>query len=143
MMKVPGTPPIPNFARKSDGAIEIRGFVSFFGRDNCIPLLGVGRRIDHLSDDKIRMLLLKILKRPSPQCRPGGLLVTENCCLDLLHSVHFVHAGDLAQAGDDLLQVFEIGDVEDDLHARLAVGGVGRDVADIALCIADNAGDVL
>src|SRR6202051_3561762 len=53
-----------------------------------------------------------------------------------------MHAGDLAQAGHDLFEVFEVGDVEDDLDAGLAVGGVGADVADVALGIADDAGDI-
>src|SRR5712671_3978693 len=54
-----------------------------------------------------------------------------------------MHAWDLPQAGHDLFQVFEVGDVENDLHAGLAVGGVRPDVADVALRVADDAGDTL
>src|SRR6266851_686270 len=53
-----------------------------------------------------------------------------------------MHAGNFAQAGHNLFQVFEIGDVEDDLDAGLAVGGMGPDVADVALRVADDTCDI-
>src|SRR5947209_585797 len=37
--------------------------------------------------------------------------------------------------------MLEVGDVEYDLHAGLAVFGAGADVADVALGVADHAGD--
>src|ERR1700678_1304419 len=56
---------------------------------------------------------------------------------DLLQPLHFVDAGDFAQAGHDLFQVFEVGDIEDDFHAGLAVFGASANVADIALSISN------
>ena len=52
-----------------------------------------------------------------------------------------MHAWDFPQAGHDLFQMFKVGDVENDLHAGLAVGGMRPDVADVALRVADDAGD--
>ena len=51
--------------------------------------------------------------------------------------------GDFPKAGHDLFEMFEVGDIEDDLHAGLAVFCVGTDVADVALCVANDAGDIL
>src|SRR6267154_198476 len=59
-----------------------------------------------------------------------------------MQPLHFVHAGDLQQAGHNLFEVFEVRYVKDYLHAGLTVGSVGSDVADVALGVADNAGDV-
>src|ERR1700722_4368154 len=61
---------------------------------------------------------------------------------DLLQPLHFMDAGNFPQAGHDLFEVFEVGDIEDYLYAGLAVGGFCADVADVALGVADNAGDI-
>src|SRR5258708_5486529 len=52
-----------------------------------------------------------------------------------------MHARDFAQAHNDLLQVFEVGDVEHDLDTGLAIRGMSGDVADVALGVADDASD--
>src|ERR1700728_3435599 len=61
---------------------------------------------------------------------------------DFLQPLYLVDAGDFAQARHDLFEVFEVGDVENDLDAGLAIGSVCADVADVALRVADDAGDV-
>jgi hypothetical protein len=62
--------------------------------------------------------------------------------LNLLQPLNFMHAGGFPKAGHDLFEMFEVGDVEDDLDAGLTVFGVRANVADVALGIADDAGDV-
>ncbi len=54
-----------------------------------------------------------------------------------------MHSGDLADALDDLFQVFEVGDVEDDVDIGLSVGCAGFDVADIRFAVADDSSDLL
>src|ERR1700691_1330105 len=54
-----------------------------------------------------------------------------------------MHTGNLPQPGHDLFEVFEVRDVEDDLHAGLAVFGTRSDVAYITLSVANNAGNAL
>src|SRR5579859_591102 len=63
--------------------------------------------------------------------------------LNFLQALHFVHAGDLSQAGDDGLEVLQVRNIQHDFHAGLAVRGVGGDVFDVALGVANHAGDVL
>src|ERR1700688_3640688 len=63
--------------------------------------------------------------------------------LDFLQSLYFVHPGDLAQAGDDLLEVLQVGDVEDDFGASLAVGSLGGDVANVAFGVSDHSRNAL
>src|SRR6202021_3349962 len=62
---------------------------------------------------------------------------------DFLQTLYFMGAGNFSQAGDDLFEMFEVGDVEHDFHAGLAVGGAGGDVADVAFGVADHAGNTL
>src|SRR6202161_2007488 len=52
-------------------------------------------------------------------------------------------AGNFSQSGDDLFEMFEVGDIEHDFHAGLAVGGASGDVADVAFGVADHAGNTL
>src|SRR5271166_2227713 len=90
-------------------------------------------------------------RRPNPQIskNPRSRYLRDTATdplttlLNFLQPLHFVDAGNFAQASHDLFQVFEVGDIEDDFNAGLAVGGVGSDVADVALGVADDAGDVL
>src|ERR1700730_13006107 len=49
-----------------------------------------------------------------------------------------MHAGNLPQTGHDLFQMFEVGDVEDDFHAGLAVGSMRPNISYIALSITNN-----
>src|SRR5579871_1783030 len=63
--------------------------------------------------------------------------------LDFLQALDLMNSRDFAQAGDDGLQVLQVGDVEDDFHAGLAVGGMSGDVADVAFGVADHASDAL
>ena len=63
--------------------------------------------------------------------------------LELLHSLHIAHAGDLAHAAHDSLQVLEVGDVGDDFHRGMVFGGLGFDVADVGVGVADDGGDLL
>src|ERR1700693_2554377 len=53
-----------------------------------------------------------------------------------------MHAGNLADAVDDFLQVFQVGDFEDYVHAGLAILAAGFDVADVGVGIADKGGDL-
>src|SRR5579871_824644 len=53
-----------------------------------------------------------------------------------------MHAGYLLQSQHNGFKVLEVGDVENDLDAGLAVGGVRADIADVALGVADDTGDV-
>src|SRR6202140_4728316 len=63
--------------------------------------------------------------------------------LDFLQSLYFVHPGDLAQARDDLLEVLQVGNVEDDFNTSLAVGSLRGDVADVAFGVPDHSGNAL
>ena len=63
--------------------------------------------------------------------------------LDLLQSLHVIDAGYLAHSGDDGLEMFEVGDIEDDVDIGATVLGAGLDVADIGLGVADHGGDLL
>src|SRR5579863_6423536 len=62
---------------------------------------------------------------------------------DFLQPLNFVYSGNFAQTIDDLLQMFQVGDVEHDLNAGLAVGGMRGDVFYVALGVADHSGNVL
>src|SRR5215469_398028 len=62
---------------------------------------------------------------------------------DLLQPLHFVHARDLPQTDDDLLEMFQVRNIEDNLNARLAIRRVRRDVPDIALGVSNHTGDAL
>src|SRR5271165_3837035 len=66
-----------------------------------------------------------------------------NSRLNLLQSLHVMHAGNLSYAVDDLLQVFEVGDVEDYIDAGLAVLAAGFHAADVGFGVADDSGDLL
>jgi hypothetical protein len=57
--------------------------------------------------------------------------------------LHIVHAGDLAQTGNDAFQVFEIFNIDDDVDIGLAVGSASFDIADVGAVIADNGCDLL
>src|SRR6202522_1835956 len=73
----------------------------------------------------------------------GGLTGYLQLPSDIVQPLYFVDAGNFSQAGDDLFEMFEVGDVEHDFHAGLAVGGAGGDVADVAFGVADHAGNTL
>ena len=62
--------------------------------------------------------------------------------LDLLQSLHVMHAGDLADAVHDFLEVFQVGDFQDYVYAGLAVLAAGFDVADVGVGVADHGGDL-
>src|SRR5579864_8379218 len=70
-------------------------------------------------------------------------ITTDRERLNFLQSLHFVDTGDLSQAGDDGLEVLQVRNIQHDLHAGLAVRGVGGNVFNVALGVADHAGDVL
>ena len=57
--------------------------------------------------------------------------------LDLLQSLHVMHAGDLADTVHDFLEVFQIGDFEDHVYAGLAVLAASFYVADVGVGVAD------
>src|ERR1700690_1990568 len=63
--------------------------------------------------------------------------------LDLLQSLHVVHAGNLPHTVDDLLQMFQVGDVEHHVDAGLAVVAAGFHAADVGFGIADHGRDLL
>src|SRR5579863_857263 len=52
-----------------------------------------------------------------------------------------MYSGDFSQPGDDLLEMLQVGDVEHNFHAGLAVGGAGGNVADIAFGVSNHAGN--
>src|SRR5215467_11080796 len=62
---------------------------------------------------------------------------------DLLQPLHVVHAGNLAHAGDDRLQVFQVGDFQHHVDACLPVSGAGFDVPDIGVIVTDHGRDLL
>ena len=53
-----------------------------------------------------------------------------------------MYARNLADALDDLLEMFQVGDVEDDVDVGLSVGRAGFDIPDIRLAVADNCCDL-
>src|SRR3954469_20216904 len=65
----------------------------------------------------------------------------EQLLLDFLQSLHFVDPGNFSQARNNRFEMAQIGDVENDFNARLAVGSLGSDVTNVALGVADHAGD--
>src|SRR6266481_5769110 len=71
------------------------------------------------------------------------LVVADDRPLDLLQSLHIVYAGNLADAVNDVLQVLQVGDIEDDIDVRLAIAGAGFDVADVGFSIANHGRDLL
>src|SRR5438270_5652802 len=73
----------------------------------------------------------------------NGELRTENEELNLLQSLHIVNAGNLAHAGDDRLQMLQVGDVEHDVDVGLAVAGARFDISDICFGITDHGSDLL
>src|SRR5258708_26518652 len=70
-------------------------------------------------------------------------LTTCHCSSDFLQSLHFVDARNFSQAGDDLLEMLQICDVEDYLDTGLAVGRMSGDVLDVALSVADHSRNAL
>src|SRR5215467_452569 len=62
--------------------------------------------------------------------------------LYFLQSLHFVHSGDFPQADDDLLEVLQVGNIQNNFDAGLTVCRMCGDVADVALGVPDHAGDV-
>src|SRR6185437_8566543 len=54
-----------------------------------------------------------------------------------------MHAGDFSQAGDDLLQVLEVFNVNYHVNVGLAVGGADFDVAYVGVVVADDGGHLL
>ena len=53
-----------------------------------------------------------------------------------------MHAGDLPHSINDLLQVFQVSDVEDDVNAGLGVLATGFHAADVGFGVADDGGDL-
>src|SRR6266478_7526107 len=62
--------------------------------------------------------------------------------LDFLQSLHVVNAWDLPNTVHDFLEVFEVGDFEDYVHAGLAVLAARFYVADVGVGVADEGGDL-
>src|SRR5271155_1442692 len=63
--------------------------------------------------------------------------------LHLLDALHIAHAGYLAHAADNALQVFNVGNVHDNIDGGVSFGGVGFDVADVGVGVTDNGSDLL
>src|SRR5208283_3293318 len=61
----------------------------------------------------------------------------------LLHSLHFTHAGDLAHANEDAIQVLQVGNVGDDVHRGALVGRLGFHVANVGVGVTDDGSDLL
>ncbi len=62
--------------------------------------------------------------------------------LDLLQSLHVMHPRDLPHSVHDFLEVFQVGDFEDYVHAGLAVLAARFYVADVGVGVADEGGDL-
>src|SRR3954452_19184088 len=63
--------------------------------------------------------------------------------LHLLDALHVVHAGDLAEAADDALQVAHVFDVNHHIDGRLRITGARFDVADVRAVVADDRRNLL
>src|SRR5579884_207586 len=57
---------------------------------------------------------------------------------DFLDALDVVHAGYFAKPVDDGFEVFEVGDIENDVDAGLTIGGARFDVADVCSAVADH-----
>src|SRR5215472_4474506 len=66
-----------------------------------------------------------------------------SCRSHLLHALHVLHAGDLAHAGDDALKVLEVCYVDNHVDCGMTLGGLGFDIADVGVGVADDGGDLL
>src|SRR5208282_5215663 len=62
--------------------------------------------------------------------------------LDLLQSLHVVDSGDLPDAVDDFLEMFQVGDFQDYVYAGSAVLATGFHAADVGFGVADDGGDL-
>src|SRR6266478_5639662 len=62
--------------------------------------------------------------------------------LDLLQSLHVVDPRDLPHSVHDFLEVFEVGNFEDYVHAGLAVLAASFYVPDVGVGVADEGGDL-
>src|SRR6266849_9471047 len=58
--------------------------------------------------------------------------------LDFLNSLYVMDARDLPYPVHDLLQVFQVGDLKDDVDAGLSVLAAGFYVADVGVSVADD-----
>src|ERR1039458_9632739 len=72
----------------------------------------------------------------------GRLAKSEERRLQLLHALHVAHAGDFAHAGYDALQVLEVGNVSYQVNPGVVFGGLGFDVTDVGVCVADDGRDL-
>ncbi len=61
---------------------------------------------------------------------------------NLLEPLHIMHTGNFSHTLNDAFQMLQVGDVEDDIHIRLAVGSAGFDIADVGFAVADDGGDL-
>ena len=53
-----------------------------------------------------------------------------------------MYAGDFADAVDDIFQMFQVGNIQNDIDVGLAVAGAGFNVADVGFGIADHGCDL-
>src|ERR1700730_306281 len=77
------------------------------------------------------------------QVLSSQLVVADDRRLDLLQSLHVMHAGNLTHAVDDVFQMLQVGNVEHDVDIRLTIVGAGFDIADVGLGVADHGGYLL
>src|SRR5512146_3073236 len=79
-----------------------------------------------------------------PEVAPNTLIfIGRKKALELLDALDVADPGNFAQAGNDAIQVSEIGDVDDQVDVAVAIGSPGFDVADVGVVVAHDSGDVL